>query len=294
MKADVVIVAYGGTADVDRCLDRVIGAETVASVTVVDNGDGAGATLAVARGAHGVRLPGNPGFGAAVNRGVTNGDAEAVLVLNPDAVLQEDGLRACLAELQTDPTVAAVQGAIVNVTTGREERSAGRALGPVHLAGRLLHARSLLRRPLVRRLARRIPALADHVDRRPSGPQTVEALAATAIVVRRSAFLAVGGFDAGYFLYGEDLDLCARLRDSGWALVALPTTMAYHRSGASSRSNWDRELVWWEGTLRYARAHWHGGSRLAASVIGWCAAAVLVVRSPGRAGTVVRAIGGRR
>lgn len=294
MKVDVVIVAYGGSDDVDRCLDRVLGLDEVASVTVVDNGDGDGAEVASARGARVLRLPHNPGFGTAVNHGAGLGDAEAILVLNPDAFLEPDGLRAALGRLQADPTAAAVQGAIVNATTGTEERSAGRELGVVHLVGRLVHARTLLRSPAVRAVSRRVPALRDHVDRRPAEPREVETLAATAVVLRRSAFLAVRGFDQRYFLYGEDLDLCARLRASGWTLVTLPSTMAVHRSGASSRSEWDRELVWWQGTLRFAREHWRGAKQLAAEVVGAAAALSLVVRSPRRARTVTRAFGSRR
>jgi len=293
MKVDVVIVAYGAPDDLDRCLDRVLGLDEVAGVTVVDNGDGGGAELATRRGTRALRLPSNPGFGTAVNHGAAEGDAEAILVLNPDARLDPVGLRAAIERLEVDPATAAAQGAIVNAVTGTEERSAGRELGVVHLFGRLVHARTLLRSPAVRAVSRRVPTLRDHVDRRPAAALEVETLAATAVVLRRSAFLAVGGFDPRYFLYGEDLDLCARLRASGWTLVTLPSSMAVHRSGASSRSPWDRELVWWQGTLQFARDHWHGGRRLAALLVGGAAGACLVARAPRRAGTVARALGGR-
>ena len=94
-------------------------------------------------------------------------------MLNPDALLEADGLRAALDRLQAEPAVAAVQGAIVNATTGTEERSAGRELGVVHLVGRLVHARALLRSPAVRATSRRVPALRDHVDRRPAEAREV-------------------------------------------------------------------------------------------------------------------------
>ena len=90
----------------------------------------------------------------------------------------------------------------------------------------------------------------------PDGPTSVEALAATAVLVRRDAFDQVGGFDAGYFLYGEDLDLCRRLRDAGWELVALPVPWADHDSGGSAASAWTRELDWWQGTMRFAARWW--------------------------------------
>ena len=90
------------------------------------------------------------------------------------------------------------------------------------------------------------------------------------------------GFDERYFLYGEDLDLCRRLRDAGWRLVATPETWAVHQSGASATTTWDRELSWWEGTLLFAHTHWHGARRVAATAVGGLEAAVLIVRAPSR------------
>lgn len=288
MKADVVVVAYRSEDEIEGCLAALATEPGVASVTVVDNGDGGSAALAERLGVAAIREPANPGFGAAVNRGAARGTAEALLVLNPDARLQPGALAIGLARLEREPIVGAVQGAIVNRTTGQEERSAGRELGLVHLVGRAFGLRALLRFRPVRALSRRSAVLADHVDRRPSSAREVESLAATAIVLRRAAFAEVGGFDERYFLYGEDLDLCRRLRDSGWRLVATPETGAVHRSGASAKTTWDRELRWWEGTLLFARTHWRGWRRLGATVTGLFEAAVLVLRSPSRAREVVR------
>ena len=225
-------------------------------VVVVDHGDDGSGELAAAMGTVALRNPGNPGFGAGQNRGVAATNSPYVLLVNPDATVDPAGIAAWIGILDERPDVAAVQGVIVNDTTGRPERSSGVALRPVHLLGRALGARRLLGLRVIRRLARRAPGLTDHVERRPAGAIEVESLAATAILVRRSAFDAVEGFDESYFLYGEDLDLCHRLRAGGWRLVALPVEWAHHASGASSSGWWDREVVWWEGTLRYAARWW--------------------------------------
>jgi GT2 family glycosyltransferase len=289
MKADVVIVAYRSEADIEGCLGALSSEPDVASVTVVDNGDGESADLAELFGAHAIHAPENPGFGAAVNRGANAGTSEAILVLNPDARLQRGALATGLARLERDPMIGAVQGAIVNEASGNEERSAGRELGLVHLLGRALGLRMLLRFRLVRSLGRRSAILVDHVDRRPKTARAVDTLAATAIVFRRSAFAEVSGFDERYFLYGEDLDLCRRLRDADWRLVAAPETWAIHRSGGSASTTWDRELSWWEGTMQFARDHWSSPRRAAAAAIGLLEAAILIVRAPARTGEVLAA-----
>ena len=115
------------------------------------------------------------------------------------------------------------------------------------------------------------------MDRVPGGPRRVDSLAATAVLVRRDAFDAVGGFDESYFLYGEDLDLCRRLRNDGWGLVALPDRFAVHESGGSAPSDTARELTWWRGTMRFAARWWSPaawGVAVVAAVVGWIGIAV--------------------
>jgi GT2 family glycosyltransferase len=174
--------------------------------------------------------------------------------------------------MDVDPTVGAVQGVITNRATGAPERSSGRELGPVHLLGRALGARRLLAYRPVRAAARRIGVVADHVERVPSAPTDVDSLAATAIVIRRDAFDQIGGFDESYFLYGEDLDLCRRMRRAGWTLVAMPDRFAWHDGGASAASSTERELTWWRGTMRFAALWWTEAawfSALLAATIAW-------------------------
>ena len=178
-----------------------------------------------AAGARVVCDPANPGFGAGQNRGVAATSAPFVLLLNPDAQADGAGVESGVQWLRSDPRIGAVQGVITNRTTGLPERSQGRELGPVHLLGRALGLRRLLRFAPVRAVSHRIGLFADHVERVPVVPVPVESLAATALLVRREAFTAVGGFDESYFLYGEDLDLCHRMRADSWTLLRAAGTV---------------------------------------------------------------------
>lgn len=278
---DTVIVAYGSEAVIEgsvRAAQRLGGA-----VVVVDHGDGASAARAASLGATTAHGPGNPGFGAGQNRGVALATSRYVLLCNPDAEVDPGAVRQGAAFLDGAPKVAAVQGVVLNRVTGTAERSHGDALGPVHLLGRALGARRLLAVRAIRRLARRSPVVRDHVEREPADPVEVDSLAATAILVRRAAFDAVGGFDPSYFLYGEDLDLCRRLRRAGWALVALPGVWATHQSGGSSESTVVRELHWWRGTMQYAARWWTTPQWVAAVAAAGVRAATMSVRSPAQA-----------
>ncbi len=253
---DVVIVTYQSEATITRCLDAVSRIADLAKIVVVDHGDDESAKIAATFDAIVVRDPANPGFGAGQNRGRQLSSSEYLLVLNPDAVIEPEAIEKGLKALMAQSSVAAVQGVIVDADSGEPERSAGRELSALHLWGRALGIRRLRKFHLVRAIAVRIPALTDHIERFPRAESEVASLGATALLVRRSALDEVGGFDARYFMYGEDADLCARLRQAGWLLHSLPTVWATHRAGSSSPRYIDHELLWWQGAMTFA-ARWY-------------------------------------
>ena len=53
-------------------------------------------------------------------------------------------------------------------------------------------------------------------------------------MVRREVLAQIGGFDEGYFMYSEELDLCRRIKEAGWQIVYLPTAQIIHHEGKSS------------------------------------------------------------
>jgi GT2 family glycosyltransferase len=73
-------------------------------------------------------------------------------------------------------------------------------------------------------------------------PHEVDAGTAACLLVRRAAIAKVGLFDPAYFMYGEDLDLCFRLKQGGWKIFYLPSAQALHIKGASSRQETARML----------------------------------------------------
>lgn len=278
---DAVVVAYGSRGMIAACLAALRQVEGLDGVVVVDHGsDGTGEMASsVDEGVVVISDPDNPGFGAGQNRGVRATSAPYVLLVNPDARVVADAVAAGVALLNAQSDVAVVQGVIASDAGGAPDRSQGRALAPVHLWGRALGLRRLLRFRVARVVGARV-GLQDHVERVPTTAVDVEAMAATAWLMRRAAFDAVGGFDEGYFLYGEDMDLSRRLRDGGWRLVALPDRWAEHTGGASASSGWERELQWWQGTMTYAAQWWSSSAwtaALGAAAVRWLR---LVARRP--------------
>jgi GT2 family glycosyltransferase len=214
-----------------------------------------------------VANPRNRGFGAAQNQGVALATTPYVLLLNPDAEVHTAGLDVGSARLDTDPSVAMVEGQILRASDGSPERWCGSRPGTRDLVARLLRLRERLGEDRLRWLARRVGA-ADYDQRIPIGDRTVDFLAAVAPLVRRDAFVAVGGFDEKIFLYAEDVDLSARLQRAGGSLLAVDAVWATHIGGASSSaSRPTRDHLWWTSHYYVVRTTWTGPRRWVGLVV---------------------------
>jgi len=167
-----------------------------------------------------VRNPRPKGFGANHNRAFAACDTPWFAILNPDLrFAQPDCFDRLLEEAAANPGYALLAPVITNSAGGVEDAVRGN-----------LTLQSLLRR---RRLGARTAAL--QADRTPRPGQPFYWLAGMFLMVRSSAFQAVGGFDERYFLYCEDYDLSARLFNAGHALVQVQGAIAIHDAQRDSR-----------------------------------------------------------
>jgi GT2 family glycosyltransferase len=206
LKVDVVVVTYNSAAVLEQSLRSI---PVFANVIVADNGS-RDASLAIARscGATIVENGANLGFGTACNRGAAAGAAELILLLNPDARLMEGALERLLDAAGQHPEAGAF--------TPRMLRSDGT---------QSFRSRSFL------------VAAPRRGVRRPPMPQQdceIDVFSGAAVLLRRPAFEAVGGFDESIFLYFEDDDLAVRLRAAGWRLRYVHEAVAEHRGAAAT------------------------------------------------------------
>ena len=196
-------------------------------VVVVDAGSCDGTVAAVRDRADGSRVLAlaNTGFGRGANAGVRATSARFVLVANADVRVQPGALTRLAATLAGETDVAAV-GPQVRYPSGALQASARRPLDTTTVIGHAVLGRLWPENPWTRRYhARDLPS---------DVPRDVAWLSGCALLLRREAFEAVGGFDPGYFLYVEDLDLGDRLRAAGWRLRYEPAAVVEHRVGAST------------------------------------------------------------
>lgn len=228
-----VIVAYNSGEFLRRCLAAVGSGH--GEVVVVDNAspDGVGGISRLAF-PH-VRLierSRNDGFGSAANAGVAATSGRWVLLLNPDAWPIDDGLERLVEFAESRPGLAAA-GPLLFDADGRPQRSTIRPpLGPAPLALWTAFPRTVTG---LYGVWRRATSLVRRRDVRPA-----EFLQAAALLVRRDAFEQIGGFDENFFMYGEDADLCIRLRGAGWGVELCDSARFVHVGGGSTCSDSER------------------------------------------------------
>jgi GT2 family glycosyltransferase len=209
-----VIVTYNSEACVASCIAAFARWLPGAEILVVDNAStDASRAVAEAHGATVVGLERNLGFGRACNVGARQAAHEHLLFLNPDLAICEADPQA-LAELLAAPVLGLAVPTSQASTFLYPERSCKRET--LFLALRALRPREL-------------PGRTER-----SGATGVVWASGAALLLRRSEFLDVGGFDPSYFLYYEDRDLSWRYRRRGLPIRTTPALVADHVGGGSS------------------------------------------------------------
>ncbi len=222
----VVVVSHDTRDDAVACMATVLAAGATQAV-LVDSGSTDGTPAAV-EAAHPdvdvVRLA-NVGYGSAANAGVARTTTEHVVIANADTRFDADALERLAAALDADPEIGAV-GPRVVYPDGRPQASARRFPSLPEAAGHALLGLWMPNNRWTRSYRM--------VDADPDAARDVDWLSGCAVAIRRSAFDEVNGFDPGYFMYVEDVDLGHRLSAAGWRIRYDPSARVVHSVGAST------------------------------------------------------------
>ena len=207
----VVLVCHDSAHDLPRALAALRPELQDSDELVVVDNDSSDATAEVARRdaprARIVSTGANLGFAGGAVAGARACSAPLLLFLNPDCVVAPGALSALRGCARERPAWGAWQ-ALLTMPDGERVNTSGNV---VHFLGIGWAGR-----------------LGSHVADVDSDPHEVGFASGAALVVRRQAWDAVGGFDARFFMYSEDLDLSLRLRLAGWGVGIAPGARVAH------------------------------------------------------------------
>lgn len=257
-----IVVAYQSAATIDECLSRLRAADGVAQIRVIDNNSQDGTLTIVQRHAAAdarvrfVANPDNPGFAVACNQGARDCDAPQLAFVNPDCLVEADTLARLRAHaLQAD--AESLLGADLIDESGTRDPAARRR-DPDFAA--MLGSRS----------ARALDLPVDDLQ----GLQRVDAISGALMLMPRTLFDRIGGFDEAYRLHAEDLDLSRRAREAGALIAVANDVRVVHVRGVSSQSRplfveWHKHRGLWRYFCKFEAPRRSAMVRLGVFAVIW-------------------------
>jgi hypothetical protein len=228
----IVIVNWNSADFVLACV-RSIAAQTTDityEVIVVDNASYDGCGEQLAREFPGVvflQSDHNGGFGVANNFGAQRARGRVLLFLNPDTEVRDRAITRMYRHLEAIPGAGVLGCRLLN-TDGSLQTSCVQALPTVW--------NQMLDADVLRRCFPRADIWGTRALLRTAGaPEQVPAVSGACMMMRREVFEAAGGFSPVFFMYGEDLDLCDRVRKAGHRNHYAGDCEIVHHGGGSSR-----------------------------------------------------------
>lgn len=229
-----VIVNYRTPQLVLTCVRSLIaqGIALAENIVVVDNASGDDSVPLLRRELPGVRIIDsgrNDGFSAGVNIGAAAATQKYLLVLNPDTWFADQSMVQALDLLETQQDIGLV-GLELIYPDGQPQYSARRFYSVLDIVAR--------RTPLQHHwpLRGRIDRHLMKAEWQQGKPFDAEWVMGTGFIIRRQLFEQIGRMDEAYFLYMEDVDLCARVWHAGYRVVCVPGARLVHDHQRASKS----------------------------------------------------------
>ena len=163
----------------------------------------------------------NVGFTAGCNKAVKVSNGEYLLFLNPDVEVINEFLSSGIDFFSDNKDFGAVGFKILNPDGTVQKECLRNIPTPINTFLRFFN------------LDKIFPSSKAYYSLDYNKPQEAHVLSGACMLVRKEAFLDVGGFDEKFFLYGDDIDLCIRLKNRGWKLYYLPIESVIHYKGGS-------------------------------------------------------------
>jgi N-acetylglucosaminyl-diphospho-decaprenol L-rhamnosyltransferase len=243
VKVSAVVVSHGHAEELEGSLPALL--QQVDEVVVVANTPGSAA------GGEGVRVLENPrplSLAANINLGIAATSGEYVLNANPDAV-PEPGAVAALVRVAESRPRAGILGPEMRWPDGTWQPSRRRF--PT-VSG------TIVRRTPLRRVHGTYTQREHYqLDERPTEPVAADWMLGAFLLQRRAMLDELGGWDAGFRHYCEDIDLCYRAARAGWERWYVPAAVVVHDYAAViDRGFLSRHTLWHlRGMARFVRKH---------------------------------------
>ena len=195
----------------------------------------------------------NVGFGRANNMAIRQVKGTYTLLINPDTIVQQDTLKIMFDHMENHPDTAAAGCKILNPDGTFAAESRRSVPTPLTALYKMLGLHRIF--PKSRTFSAYYVGGKDE-DQESSVP----VLSGAFMFFRTSALKQAEGFDEQFFMYGEDIDLCYRIRQMGWQIDYQPSTSIIHYKGESTKKeNLDYVIVFNKAIYQFFKKHYSFG-----------------------------------
>ena len=242
-------------------------------IIVVDNASSDGTVPYLRKQFSDIKIISNPdnvGFAKANNQAIKKSRGQYICLINPDTIVQEDTFAELLAFFENHPDAGCVGCKILN-PDGSLQLACRRSYPTPWVAfTKIIGLAALF--PKSRWFGRYNLTFLD-----PDQISRVEAISGSFMLVKRSVVRDVGGLDESFFMYGEDLDWCYRIKKAGYSIYYVPSTQIIHFKGESSKkSPFQQRRLFYEAMRLFVKRHFHKTSALLPS---WLLIAAIYISS---------------
>lgn len=225
MKLSIVVINWNSCELLAKCLDSIQRQEFAGGLeTIVVDGGSFDGSDAMVRDffpdVHFIQSPENIGYGRCCNLGARGARGEYLLILNPDTELRPGALRALVGALAGLPDAGLVGARLIDPDGTFQTSSTHPLPGPFN---------TLFDCELLRKAAWRLSGRS-----RKQAPFAVDVVSGACMMLRTSLYRRLGGFNPRFFMYGEDVDLCQRVRQSRHGVYHVPSAHVVHHGGVSA------------------------------------------------------------
>jgi len=256
----IIIVNYNVKDYIFKCINSILESEGNLNfeIIIVDNNSTDGSTEFIKLEYPNVKLielKENIGFAKANNIGINISSGKYILLLNPDTIIEKNTLKIMYEFMESNPDIALSTCKVLNGDGTFQEACRRSFPTPISAFSKLFGLQNIF--PKSKLLGRynlsHLP-----IDE----TYEVEAVSGSFMFFKSNVLKEVGGFDPDFFMYGEDLDLCLRVRKKGHKIYYYPKTSIIHYKGESTkRSTINDNKEFYNAMLIYVNKH-HSNSFL--------------------------------
>ena len=249
MKLSIIIVNYNSKKQLKNCLDSLEkwASDCFDEIIVVDNASSKEKISAndfdQYKKVKFYSLDSNLGFGAANNFGVKQAGGDLILLLNPDTLIIDDSIKSMARYYLNDEKI----GAMTCLLYGADGKTLQKSF-----FGKF---QSLLGLTIRRYNFQEVDTIKEFMP--------TDIVTGACLLIKKSLFERIGGFDQNFFMYLEDDDLCKRLVDSGYQNGVFTKSKIIHLEGQSLNSNKFRKRLYYKSQDYY----WYKHNGLIATIL---------------------------